>query len=130
MIPHIRISGGILAAYGLSMTLLNGLIVLMMGGLTGVMALIGITEDEEALIGAFVYGILTVFIAVFALVPPLGALVSGIGVAMEKNWARIPAMLFGAIIMMNVPLGTCAGLYVIYVLMQKDVGEYLARGGA
>jgi len=130
MIPHIRISGGILAAYGLSMTLLNGLIVLMMGGLTGVMALIGITEDEEALIGAVVYGILTVFVAVFALVPPLGALVSGIGIAMEKNWARIPAMLFGAIIMMNVPLGTCAGLYVIYVLMQKDVGEYLASGGA
>jgi len=126
MIPHIKISGAIMAAYGLSMSLLMGGIVLLMGGVTGLLGFIGVVDDEEVLIGAVIYGILTVFVAVFTLVPPIGCLVSGVGLFLEKRWARIPAMLFGAVVLMNMPLGTMVGLYVIFVMIDKDVTAYLA----
>ncbi len=126
MIHHIKISGAIMAAYGLSMSLLMGSLVLLMGGVTGLLGFIGLVEDEEALIGAVIYAVLTVLLAVFTLVPPMGCLVSGIGLFLEKRWARIPAMLFGALVLMNMPLGTMVGLYVIFVMVDKDVVAHLA----
>jgi hypothetical protein len=126
MIPHIKIAGALLAAYGLAMSLLMGFLVLMMGGMTGLLGLIGVTEDEGALVAAVIYGVMTVFMAVFTLVPPIGCMVSGVGLVLEKGWARLPAMIFGALVLLNMPLGTLIGAYVIYVMIDKDVTAYLA----
>jgi hypothetical protein len=125
MIQHIRIAGALLAAYGLAMGLMAGFVLLMMGGATGLLGVIGVTSgDEEALVVAVIYGVLTVVVTVFAAVPPLGCLISGAGLVMEKRWARIPAMVFGAISLMNMPLGTLIGVYVIFVMIDKDVNQH------
>jgi len=44
----------------------------------------------------------------------------GIGVLAYKNWARIIVLIVSVIGCLNIPVGTLAGVYSIWVLMQTE----------
>lgn len=44
----------------------------------------------------------------------------GIGVLAYKNWARILVLVVSVIGCLNIPIGTLAGVYSIWVLMQSE----------
>jgi hypothetical protein len=46
--------------------------------------------------------------------------VAGIGVISFKPWARILAMVVSVIGCINIPIGTLAGVYSLWVLMQDE----------
>lgn len=47
-------------------------------------------------------------------------LIAGIGLLSFRKWARILVLIVSAIECLNIPLGTLAGVYSIWVLMQDE----------
>ena len=45
------------------------------------------------------------------------------GLFNQKSWSRIFAMILSIISLFSIPIGTCIGVYGLYVLMQDDVIE-------
>jgi branched-subunit amino acid transport protein len=48
------------------------------------------------------------------------SVVGGIGLLVYKSWARIIVIIVAVIGCLNIPIGTLAGVYSIWVLMQDD----------
>jgi hypothetical protein len=44
----------------------------------------------------------------------------GIGLFYCKRWARILTLVLGGIGLLNIPLGTLKGVYIIWVLVQPE----------
>jgi hypothetical protein len=98
------------------------------------------------LVGAFVFVLLTsigvsvhdpvaptilliVGTAVAALLGLLAVpgLVAGFGLLARKSWARILAIVVAILGLLNFPLGTLIGLYVIWVLLQDAANAYFEQ---
>jgi hypothetical protein len=47
-------------------------------------------------------------------------LIAGIGLLSYRKWARILVLIVSALECLNIPIGTLAGVYSIWVLMQDD----------
>lgn len=47
-------------------------------------------------------------------------IVAGIGLLRRKSWARILAIVVGALDILDVPLGTALGIYTFWVLLDDD----------
>ncbi|HNY15755.1 MAG TPA: hypothetical protein PKI12_09435, partial [Bacteroidales bacterium] len=59
---------------------------------------------------------LTVMLIIFG-----GLMVAGaIGLFSYKNWARILTLIMGGLGLMNIPLGTLKGVYIIWALVQPE----------
>ncbi len=59
----------------------------------------------------------------------LPGLVAGFGLLVRKSWARILAIVVAILGLLNFPLGTLIGVYVIWVLLQEGAGRYFQSGG-
>ena len=59
-------------------------------------------------------------IAIIFLIPRLFI---GIGLLNKAKWANIPALVYGVISLLNFPIGTVLGVYVILVFTQKKPEE-------
>jgi hypothetical protein len=70
----------------------------------------------------------TVGTAVGLLLIVLGipGLVAGAGLLARKSWARILAIVVGILALVNFPIGTAMGVYILFVLMQDAATEYFA----
>jgi len=44
----------------------------------------------------------------------------GAGLLMRQSWARIAALIMGAISLINIPLGTALGIYTLWALLPAD----------
>jgi hypothetical protein len=101
----------------------GGLLLLLIGAFVFmVMTLIGVaSSDAEALpILAFVGTTVCGFLFFFA-VP---SLIAGFGLLKGKGWARILAIILGALNLMNIPIGTIIGIYTFWVLFQQEATDY------
>ena len=59
---------------------------------------------------------LTVMLLIFG-----GLMVAGaIGLFSYRNWARILTLIMGGLGLMNIPLGTLKGVYIIWALVQPE----------
>ena len=128
MIPHIRTAGMLMTGYGVIMSLVMGSIVALMGGLTSLLAVVGVVEDPEALLGAAIYAVFTVVFAVLGLFVPVACIVSGVGLLRERPWSRLSSIVVSCFLMMNIPVGLLLGGFVLFVMLDKDVTAYLTAG--
>jgi hypothetical protein len=127
LIQHIKPAGICLMAYGGFNLLVLLAVGVLLGGVSGLLAFIGVSSgDEEAMVVGGIYGVVTLFVVVIGALPAVGCLASGTGVLMGKSWARLAAIIFGALSLMNLPLGTIVGLYVIFTMIDKDVAAKFA----
>ncbi len=97
-----------------------------------------------ALVIAFAFGLVDQFIddataiKVLAIVgTPLvvmlllfgGAMIAGgIGLLSCKSWARTLTLVMAAIGLLNIPIGTLKGVYIIWALVQSETVSLFARG--
>ena len=67
---------------------------------------------------------LTVMLIVFG-----GAMIAGaIGLLSCKKWARIVTLVMGALGLLNIPIGTLKGVYIIWVLVQPETVSLFDKG--
>ena len=128
MISHIRTAGMLMTAYGVIMSLVMGAIVTLMGGLTSLLAVVGVVDDPDALVGAAIYAVFTVVVAVLGLFVPVACIVSGVGLLRERPWARLSSIVVSCFLMMNIPVGLLIGGFVLFVMVDKDVTAHLTAG--
>jgi len=74
--------------------------------------------NEE--IPSFVLGILRIGLSILVGGISILSIIGGIGVLSLKPWARILAMVISVIGCLWIPIGTLAGVYSIWVLMQDE----------
>lgn len=67
------------------------------------------------LISSFLWGIAIIF-----LIPRI---IIGIGLVNQRKWADVPALVYGVISLLNVPIGTLLGVYCILVFTAKRRAE-------
>src|SRR2546423_2828051 len=111
MRQHIPILGwcfiayhGILAVIGLFV----GVIVFGAGAVSG---------ERQAIL---VTGAVGVFIVVLLFVLSLPGIIAGVGLLKFKPWARILAIILGALHLLSFPFGTALGVYTLVVLLNAE----------
>ena len=58
-----------------------------------------------------------------------GAMIAGgIGLLSCKSWARILTLVMAALGLLNIPIGTLKGVYIIWVLVQQETISLFAKG--
>lgn len=87
--------------------------------------IIGVAQDEPGfdpdaiwifdLISSFLWGIAIIFF--------IPRIIIGIGLLNQRKWANVPAMVYGIISLINIPIGTLLGVYCILVFTAKKKGD-------
>lgn len=111
MRTHITILGWLQVALGL-FDLLIALIAFgvlaglgMLGGLSG--------EPISFIVGGVVGTVVGGFVALTA----LPNILAGVGLLAHRNWARVLALILGALNLLKFPYGTVLGVYTFWVLL-------------
>jgi len=94
---------------------LLGTIVMMIP--TGILGIVSVVEEPDAMIAMFIVG----FIAVITLLLCLLYLAVGYGVWTLKPWGRVAALALAVVSLFVVPIGTAAGGLTLWYLLQPDV---------
>ena len=68
----------------------------------------------------FVTGAVGVAIAGFLIVLSLPGIIAGLGLLKFRPWARILAIIVGALHLLSFPLGTALGVYTLVVLLNNE----------
>jgi hypothetical protein len=76
-------------------------------------------EDMPSFVISFLSFLFNVFPIVLGSLS-LMSLIGGIGLLSYKGWARIIVIIVSFLGCLNIPIGTLAGVYSIWVLMQDD----------
>jgi len=58
-----------------------------------------------------------------------GVIATGVGLMRYREWARVVALIFSALMVLNFPLGTAIAIYAFWVLLSND-GSAFYRGKA
>jgi len=127
MVGHINIVGILFVAWGgmqLMMALLIGFIFFTLGG--GLALLGGSTGEGEMIVVGGLYAVIGIFVGVVSGVMSMPSMVAGYGLYKRKGWARIVALVVGALAMMNFPMGTLLGVYAFVTLLDRDVADEFA----
>jgi hypothetical protein len=112
MKKHVTVVGALHIGFGI-LGLIGALVVFF--ALNFAKGMVGNDDIARMVVGFLAIG-LPVLIAFLS---TLG-LVGGIALLSYKNWARILVLIVAAMGCLNIPIGTLAGVYSIWVLMQDD----------
>jgi hypothetical protein len=118
MRDHVRILGWCFIAYSALIVLVGfgiGAVVLFGGAISG---------DHQAM---FITGAVGAAIACFLILVSLPGMLAGIGLLKMQPWARIVAIIVGALNILSFPFGTALGVYTLWVLLNPET-EALFRG--
>jgi len=111
MRQHVPILGWCFIVYHAIVALVGiciGLIVSGAGAISG---------ERDAI---FVTGAVGVAIAGFLIVLSLPGIIAGLGLLKFRPWARILAIIVGALHLLSFPLGTALGVYTLVVLLNNE----------
>jgi len=126
MVKHINIVGTLLMIWGCFQLMMALFIGVLMGGGGSLLAILGMGGDEELILMGGFYAIFGILIAVISGIFSLPSIAAGYGVMKRKGWARILAMIVGAMAMMSVPMGTLLGIYTFMTLLDAEVSDEFA----
>jgi uncharacterized membrane protein (DUF2068 family) len=85
---------------------------------------IGASGEEGAGLAAALIGLGGVALMVTLVFFAVPSLICGWGLLKFRGWARVLAIILGAIALLKFPVGTLFGVYVLVVMFRKD-GEAL-----
>lgn len=86
-----------------------------------------ISGDPEAM---SITGIVATCIALFCFITSAPKLIAGIGLLKRRSWARILALILAILELLNFPIGTAIGIYVIWVLLNEETAKLFAQASA
>jgi hypothetical protein len=105
-----------------------GFAILVGGFVFIVLTSIGLAiHDHEA---TPILGIVAVAVACFLLVLSLPGLLAGYGLLQRRPWARILALVVGALHVYNIPIGTALGVYTFIILADPKSGALFRNPSA
>ena len=84
---------------------------------TGILGIVSVVEDSDALIAMFIVGA----IAIFTLGLSLLYLAVGYGLWTLKAWGRVAALALAVVSLFGFPIGTIPGGLTLWYLMRPDV---------
>lgn len=87
---------------------------------------LGMMFGVDADIGAAFTGICLIFTLIFIVFGVI-CLVIAIGLLKLQNWARIVAMIFAVISLINIPIGTIIGIIILVYLTRPSVKAAFGR---
>ena len=97
-------------------------------GIKNTAALLGgagaISGDRQAL---FITSAVGVAIAVIFLIISIPGIIAGLGLLKYQQWARILAIILGALHLFSFPLGTALGIYTFWVLLNAQTTPLFER---
>ena len=67
-------------------------------------------------------------IAIIIMLVSLPGLLAGYGLLTRKPWARIVAIVIGAINLLNIPFGTILGIYTLWAMLKPEAQQVLNNG--
>ena len=116
METHVRTAGWVLIGMGASFGLIAIIVLIVSGGYDGLL----LTDDpffKRNDIGSIPLDrILAAALVTFSLVMAAPLMIAGHGILKWKPWSRVMGMLVSALHMLHFPLGTAAGIYVLWAL--------------
>ena len=122
---HVRILAVLNIVMG-SLGLLLGICFLLFFGGLGVFASLAGKSDPDAFMAIPVMGAVggIVFVALFVFAAP--QIIGGIGLLKGQGWARILMIVFSALGLLSVPIGTAMGIYGLWVLLNDETARMFA----
>jgi hypothetical protein len=111
MDKHITVLAVLYLAFGVIFLLLGAFLFVTIAGagwMSGDSEAIAITSGVGGLLG------------VLFLIMALPSLFAGLGLMRHARWARILALVLGAINLFNIPFGTALGIYTFWVLLNDQ----------
>jgi hypothetical protein len=114
---HIVLGGlGILAALGM---------LVLFGGIAG---LVGVSDSgSDAKVAIPILGGIGVVLFIVVTAFSIPGIIAGIGLLKLAPWARILTIVFSALNLLNVPIGTAIGIYSIWALTKQETEQLFAR---
>jgi hypothetical protein len=124
MATHVKVVAVLFVVFGV-LGLVGALFSTMAFGLAA--AIIGASShDADAAIGLTVVGLTGAALTIFLVFASIPSIVCGWGLLRLRPWSRILGIILGAIALLKIPLGTIFGIYVLYVLFQKETEALFA----
>lgn len=121
MAQHVKILGWCFLIY-------HGLLLLLGIGLFLIVSGAGVLSgDRQAML---VTGAVGTFLAALFLILSLPGLIAGVGLLRFRPWARILAIVLGALHLLSIPIGTALGIYTLWVLLHRQTESLFAQPGA
>ena len=119
MIKHIHVAAILQIAFG-ALIVIGGLTVAFVFGFVD-----QFVDDPTAIKVLNIIGTpLVVMMILFG-----GAMIAGgIGLLSCKPWARVLTLVMAALGLLNIPIGTLKGVYIIWVLVQQETVSLFAKG--
>jgi hypothetical protein len=74
-------------------------------------------DDQTA---SFVLNIISVPLTIGLVLLGTLDIIGAVGLFYSKNWARIMTLIMGGLGLLNIPIGTLKGVYVIWTLVQTE----------
>ena len=119
MKKHVNIAGILQIVFG-SFIVLGALAIAVLFGFID-----QFVDDPTAI---KVLGIISTPLVVLMLLFGGAMIAGGIGLFFCKPWARILTLVMGAMGLLNVPIGTLKGVYIIWVLVQSETISLFEKG--
>jgi hypothetical protein len=118
MTTHVKVLGVVFIVLS-ALGLLAAFMVAAVFSVAGLATAAAGAADDSA-IALPIIGLAGTALSGFLFATSLPGFVAGIGLLNFKPWARTLAIVLSAINLINIPLGTIAGAYGLYVLLSED----------
>jgi hypothetical protein len=115
---HVKVVGVLYLALSAVGVLVAVFLIITLGGTAGIVGAAADPRDAEIAIP--IIGITGLALVGMLLVLSLPGLIAGWGLLSFKPWARILAIVLAILHLFNIPFGTLAGIYALWVLLNKD----------
>jgi hypothetical protein len=111
MQQHVKVLAWLYIIYSVVIVLIGLIVLVILGGAGAV------SGDREAM---FITSAVGISIAAFLLLLSIPGIIAGIGLLKYRSWARIMALVLGALHLFSFPLGTALGIYRFWVLLNEQ----------
>src|SRR6476659_460905 len=118
MATHVKVLGVVFIVLG-ALGILAAFVVASVFSVAGIATAAAGAGDDSA-IALPIIGLAGTALSVFLVAMSVPGFVAGIGLLNFKPWARPLAIVLSALNLINLPLGTIAGAYGLYVLLSED----------
>lgn len=117
MSQHVKVLGYLYIITSALGVLAAIILAVMFGGVAGILQSTG---EADALKAIPIVGIVFLGIGAFIVLLSIPGLVAGYGLLQLRSWARILALILGALNLLNFPIGTALGAYTFGVLLSRE----------
>ncbi len=123
MAIHVKIIAVLFLVAG-TLMLVGGLFSSLFAGLLA--SVVGASGEEGAGFAAAVLGLGGIALMVALVLFSIPSFICAWGLLRLRGWARVLAIILGAISLLKFPLGTLFGVYVLVVMFRKDTEAIFA----